>query len=50
MKDSFSRFQHLVAKGEKKIVALTACMRKLLTILHALVRDGVKWNPGIANV
>ena len=37
-------YQSLVARGKKKIVALTACMRKLLTILNAMVRDGVKWN------
>ena len=34
----------LVARGKEKMVALTACMRKLLTILNAMVRDGVKWN------
>jgi hypothetical protein len=26
-------------------VALVACMRKLLTILNAMLRDGRKWNP-----
>jgi transposase len=43
-------YQRLVAKGKKKIVALTACMRKMLTILNAMVRDGVTWNPEMANV
>lgn len=38
-------YQRLLGNGKKKIVALTACMRKLLTILNAVVRDGVKWNP-----
>jgi len=31
------------------MVALTACMRKLLTILNAIVRTGVKWNPELVN-
>jgi transposase len=43
-------YQRLVAQGKKKIVALTACMRKLLTILNAMVRDGVKWNSEIVTV
>jgi transposase len=43
-------YDRLLAKGKKKIVALTACMRKLLTILNAMVRDGVTWNPEMANV
>jgi len=37
-------YDRLVKNGKKKIVALTACMRKLLTILNAIVRDGVVWN------
>jgi len=37
-------YDRLVKNGKKKIVALTACMRKLLTILNAIVRDGVMWN------
>jgi len=24
---------------------LTACMRKLLTILNAMIRNGTPWNP-----
>lgn len=43
-------YQRLVAQGKKKIVALTACMRKLLTILNAMVRDGAKWNSKIGIV
>lgn len=38
-------YQRLVAAGKPRKVALTACMRKLLTILNALIRDGVAWNP-----
>ncbi|MDR3553849.1 MAG: IS110 family transposase, partial [Syntrophobacteraceae bacterium] len=29
--------------GKAKKVALTACMRKLLTILNAIVRDDTFW-------
>ena len=37
-------YQRLIAKGKPKMVAITACMRKLLIILNALVRDNSKWN------
>ena len=33
----------LVAAGKPGKVALVACMRKLLTILNAMVRDGAPW-------
>jgi len=33
------QYDGLVARGKVKKVALTACMRKLLTILNAMVRD-----------
>ena len=39
-----SFYQRLVAQGKHKKVALTACIRKLLIILNAMVRDGVVWN------
>ncbi len=38
-------YQHLLAKGKKKKVALTACMHKLLTILNAMIRHQEQWNP-----
>lgn len=31
--------------GKLKMVALVACMRKLLTILNAILRDKKPWNP-----
>ena len=31
--------------GKAKKLALTACMRKLLTILNAMVKSGQRWNP-----
>lgn len=35
--------QRLLAAGKMKKVALVACMRKLLTILNAILRDGRAW-------
>ena len=35
----------LLARGKPKKVALTACMHKLLTILHAVLRDCTTWQP-----
>lgn len=37
-------YDRLLAKGKPKKVALTACMRKLLTILNALVKRNEKWD------
>jgi transposase len=37
--------QRLIAAGKAKKVAITACMRKLLTILNAMVRDKKPWQP-----
>ena len=36
-------YQRLLAAGKAKKVALVACMRKLLTILNAIVRDRTPW-------
>lgn len=38
-------YQRLLAAGKKKKVALTACMRKLLVMLNAMVRDHRPWLP-----
>lgn len=35
--------QRLLHNGKQKKVALTACMRKLLIILNAIVRDQIEW-------
>jgi transposase len=40
-------YQRLVAAGKPKKVAIVACMRKLLTILNAMARDGVPFNPSL---
>lgn len=37
-------YQRLVAAGKPKKVAMVACMRKLLIILNAMVRDGALWD------
>lgn len=34
-----AQYEHLVVRGKLKKVALTACMRKFLTILNAMLRD-----------
>ena len=41
-------YQRLLAAGKPKKVALVACMRKLLVIMNAMVRDGEPWNPKLA--
>ena len=38
-------FTRLVAAGKVKKVALTACMRKLLTIMNAMLKHNTPWNP-----
>jgi transposase len=43
-------YQRLRAAGKPAKVALTACMRKLLTILNAITRDHVPWHPEPAPV
>ncbi len=40
------RFYHnLLARGKTKKVALVACMRKLLTILNAIMAHQTPWQP-----
>lgn len=34
----------LIAAGKPKKVAIVACMRKLLTILNAMLRDQAVWD------
>jgi len=40
-------YARLVESGKVKKVALTACMRKLLTMLNAMMRDNKHWNPAL---
>ena len=37
-------YSRLIAAGKPKKVAIVACMRKLLTILNAMLRDGATWD------
>ena len=39
----------LVAAGKPKKLALTACMRKLITILNAMVRSNSAWQHGLVS-
>ena len=41
-------YQRLCSAGKPKKVALTACMRKLLTILNSMLKHGHAWNPASA--
>jgi transposase len=43
-----AHYQRLIAAGKLKKVALVACMRKLLTILNAMVRTRSRFQPGPA--
>jgi transposase len=36
-------YRAMVAAGKHKKVALTACMRKMITVLNAMLRDGKEW-------
>lgn len=38
-------YERLLANGKHKKVALTACVRKMITILNGMVRDGQHWQP-----
>lgn len=40
-------YQRLLSVGKPKKLALTACMRKLLTILNAMVRDSLPFNGAL---
>jgi transposase len=40
-------YQRLIQAGKPKKLAITACMRKLLTLLNAMVRDNTVWNPDL---
>ena len=42
-------YLRLLAAGKPKKVALTACIRKLLTILNAMLKHGKPWNPQLNN-
>jgi transposase len=45
-----SFYQRLRADGKKFKVAITACMRKLLVRLNAMIRDGVPWQDNVTEI
>jgi transposase len=42
-------YDRLLAKGKLKKVAMVACMHKMLTIMNAIIKSGIPWNPEYAN-
>lgn len=40
-----AHYEHLLAAGKRKKVALVACMRKLLTMINTIAKHGSKWDP-----
>ena len=43
-------YRHLLSLGKPKKLALTACMRKLLTILNAMVKHQTPWHYPISGI
>ena len=41
-------YERLVAAGKPKKVALVACMRKQLTILNTMMKNGAHWEEKYA--
>lgn len=39
-------YAQLTARGKPRKLAIVACMRKMLTILNAMVRTNTAWTPG----
>ena len=42
-------YERLLGKGKLKKVALTACMRKLLIILNAMMKQNSSWKPQVTD-
>lgn len=43
-----AHYRHLIQQGKPSKVALVACMRKLLTILNAMIHAMKPWQPALA--
>lgn len=41
-------YQRLISNGKQKKVALIACMRKMLTILNAMIKNNATWSDNFA--
>jgi transposase len=44
-----AHYESLLQRGKEKKVALTACTRKLLVILNAMIRDDQPWRLGVVS-
>jgi len=42
-------YQRLLAGGKIKKLAITACMRKLLTFLNTMIKQDIHWQPNFLN-
>ncbi len=42
-----AHYERLLAAGKRKKVALVACMRKLLTMLNAIAKNGSSWDQSL---
>lgn len=40
-------YERLVKSGKHRKVALTACIRKIVTALNAMIRDNLEWQPAM---
>ena len=40
-------YQRLLAAGKPTKLALTACMRRFLTVLNSMARSGLRWDPNV---
>jgi len=49
-KDMMAFYQHLISRGKKHKVAMTACMRKMLITLNAMVKNNEPYQPKIREV
>lgn len=43
-------YRKLIDAGKAPKLAITACMRKLLTILNCMMRTQTSWNPDLASI
>jgi transposase len=43
-----SFYERLIDRGKPFKVAITACMRKIIVILNAMIRDMKRWDPQYA--
>ena len=42
-------YQRLLTAGKPKKLPLTACMRKLLTVLNSMAKTGRPWGPAVVS-